>query len=72
MTKQEAEILLNELVKPNQLFPNHQIPTDYKVKTTQPTNALENYVVCEPIYSQEELDEINRLTIIYLQGGDNQ
>ena len=67
MTKQEAEILLNELVKPNQLFPNHQIPTNYKVKPTQPMNTLEDYVVCEPIYSQEELDEIQQLTIILLE-----
>lgn len=68
MTKEEAQLRLDEIVKANELFHKNSIPMGYKVCEKQPQNEqqYEDYLVCEPIYSQAELDEIQQLTIILL------
>lgn len=68
MTKEQAQIRLDEIVKANQLFHKNSIPAGYRICEKQPQNEerYKDYLVCEPIYSQTELEEMQQLTIILL------
>lgn len=62
MTKQEAEIRLLQVIRPQTLFRVGEMPNNYVECVKQPyLKGFEDYRQCKPVYSQAELDEISQL-----------